>query len=155
MAIGLAELEESQIPEGLTIERVANRKKSKDWNDVFSIVFEVPNDLAQKTLQFFEMVDYSIDATLEFFIGTIASRVVATSTVCYTTRSVVVSGISVLNEYRGKGIGRAMTIHLLLLGRQKGYKLGVLASTKMGYPVYEKLGFREYCKVANYVGDFS
>ena len=43
---------------------------------------------------------------------------------------------------RGKGIGAATTLHLLLEARTRGYRYGVLFSSPMGLPVYERIGFR-------------
>jgi hypothetical protein len=31
-----------------------------------------------------------------------------------------------------------------------GYRTGVLGSSKMGYPVYTRLGFREHCRIGLY-----
>jgi GNAT superfamily N-acetyltransferase len=43
---------------------------------------------------------------------------------------------------RGKGIGAATTLHLLLVARALGYRYGVLFASPLGVPVYQRVGFR-------------
>lgn len=51
-------------------------------------------------------------------------------------------GIIVLNKFRKQGIGRAITLHLIKLLKDKGSKSLVLIATEMGRPLYENIGFR-------------
>jgi GNAT superfamily N-acetyltransferase len=50
--------------------------------------------------------------------------------------------IIVLAEYRGRGIGKALTKHLMDAFQSKGIRRQVLIATRMGEPVYTKLGFQ-------------
>jgi hypothetical protein len=38
----------------------------------------------------------------------------------------------------------------LLDAREKGYRVGVLQSSDMGFNVYKKLGFRHLCQIENF-----
>jgi ribosomal protein S18 acetylase RimI-like enzyme len=49
--------------------------------------------------------------------------------------------IIVLPEYRGQGIGSALTTELVEYFRQQGCKSQLLVATKLGEPVYARLGF--------------
>jgi GNAT superfamily N-acetyltransferase len=49
--------------------------------------------------------------------------------------------IIVLPEYRGRGIGRALTKHLMDACQSIGIRHQILIATKMGEPVYTRLGF--------------
>ena len=52
-----------------------------------------------------------------------------------------VYSIGVVEDARRRGIGKAMTLAVLRLGRDAGCRIGVLQSSKMGYPRYEAMGF--------------
>jgi GNAT superfamily N-acetyltransferase len=52
---------------------------------------------------------------------------------------------------RRRGIGKALTLQPLIEARKLGYNLGVLGSSEMGYGVYQSLGFKEYCKIHQYI----
>ncbi len=51
-------------------------------------------------------------------------------------------GIIVLPEYRGRGIGSALTEELVRFLREKRIKHQILIATSMGEPIYRKLGFQ-------------
>ena len=59
--------------------------------------------------------------------------------------------VATLQEARGRGIGTALTRESMLLAKDLGNEFVVLQSSKMGLPVYEKLGFKECCKIRAYV----
>lgn len=52
---------------------------------------------------------------------------------------------------RGRGIGAWLSSVALLHGRERGHALGVLQSSKLGYRVYERLGFREVCQITRHI----
>lgn len=77
------------------------------------------------------------------YVGRIDGRPVATSRLSIGGGVAGVYTVLTLPEFRGRGIGRAMTLAALRAGRELGYRIGVLQSTEEGYPVYRRLGFRE------------
>ena len=51
---------------------------------------------------------------------------------------------------REKGIGKNMTEHLLMEAKENKSKLCVLHASKMGEPIYTKLGFQKYGEIETY-----
>jgi hypothetical protein len=54
-------------------------------------------------------------------------------------------------EVQRRGIGALMTVGPLRAAQGRGYRVGVLQASPMGLPLYRRLGFQEYCRVAGYL----
>ena len=52
------------------------------------------------------------------------------------------------NDERNQGIGSAMLAHALRFAREQGATQGVLLASGIGYAMYQRVGFREVCKIA-------
>jgi predicted acetyltransferase len=48
-------------------------------------------------------------------------------------------------EHRGKGLARRVLHQALLEARERGMRISNLQATKMGYPVYARLGYDPIC----------
>jgi predicted acetyltransferase len=59
--------------------------------------------------------------------------------------------VATLPEARNRGIGKPMTATALREARQLGYRVGILQSSSMGHPIYEKMGFRDVCTYRLYL----
>jgi predicted acetyltransferase len=46
-----------------------------------------------------------------------------------------------------------MTLAALREARARGYAIGILSPSEMGLRIYQRIGFREYCKVNIYATD--
>ena len=53
--------------------------------------------------------------------------------------------VATLSEHRGRGLARRLLHQALLEARDRGLEVSSLQSTKMGYPVYERLGYEPIC----------
>jgi GNAT superfamily N-acetyltransferase len=85
------------------------------------------------------------------WIGRMDGAVVATSRISIGAGVAGLYAISTLPAYRGRGIGRAMTIAALRAARSIGLRIGVLQASDLGYGVYQRLGFRELFTYEVYV----
>jgi ribosomal protein S18 acetylase RimI-like enzyme len=58
--------------------------------------------------------------------------------------------VGTLRQYRRKGIGMAMTGHLVGEALKSGLDLVTLNASASGYPLYRKMGFSEYYRTKIY-----
>jgi GNAT superfamily N-acetyltransferase len=144
MAANLADLDETLLdktPPGFLIKEVSAEKELYDFKKVFVETYEIPGWAGQGW----------VDATLSLGIGKTPWRMyvgyldgapVATNMLFNGAGVASVYAVATLPAAQRKGIGAAITLQPLLVAREMGYRYGVLFSTEMGQPVYERIGFR-------------
>lgn len=143
MGVELSRLNEDiRVPAGLKIIKVQTEQQVQEWGETFVAGFDVPPWAAQAW----------VDATLglgvgntpwTLYVGYLNDRPVATNMLYCGGGVASVYAVGTIPEARGQGIGAQVTLQPLLDARTQGYKYGVLFSTEMGHPVYERLGFRD------------
>jgi GNAT superfamily N-acetyltransferase len=74
------------------------------------------------------------------FLATICGLPVAAS-VLSTLSDAGLYNVGTLEPYRGRGLGRLVSLAALHAGRDAGFRRGVLGASPMGQPVYRALGF--------------
>ena len=149
MAVDLATLPENiALPEDLQIRRVGNEAELEVYCQVLAGVFEMPDFAAEAFYDFF--LSLGFDSPFINYIGLMDDEIVATSSVFWGGGVAGVYNVATLESARRRGIGAAMTGFPLLEARAAGFRIGTLESSESGYPVYRRLGFQEYCKIARY-----
>lgn len=152
MAVDLQSLNEDiSIPEGFTIQKIEDPETLKIWNLVLATGFEMPDFIADAFLDFGFTLGFDAQLPMRNYLGLLNGEPVATSSIFLGAGVSGIYNVTTLPEARQKGIGALITLIPLLEARRSGYRVGVLHSSEMGYKVYHKLGFREYCRISDYV----
>jgi GNAT superfamily N-acetyltransferase len=86
------------------------------------------------------------------FIAELAGESVGTACTCVFGDVAWINLVLVEQQHRGRGIGTAMLKHLLRLLDERGIPTIRLDATRLGQPVYEKLGFVGDFTLARYEG---
>ncbi|HEU0295179.1 MAG TPA: GNAT family N-acetyltransferase [Anaerolineales bacterium] len=152
MVVNLHKLEEDvQPPDGFNIIQARDQKSLADCRDVFAEAFEATISNGQAWA----------DATLaikpenvpwQLYVRYLDRQPVATSALFNGAGVAGIYGVGTIPRERNRGIGAAMTLKPLLEARKQGYHFAVLFSSRMGYPVYKRLGFREVAsKIGMYI----
>lgn len=122
-------------PADLRIERV-DAKNLEAFHDATVAGYEMPASLVE---QFYPAAIVN-DARIRAFVGRLDGQPVATSLASRTGETVGIYSVATAPGARGRGIGTAMTWHLLR-DADPGWTLAVLQASDMGRPIYERMGF--------------
>jgi len=84
------------------------------------------------------------------YVAYLDDQPVATSELFLGAGVAAIVWVGTAPSARGQGIGAAITLAPLLEARRLGYRIGALTASTSGYPVYQRLGFQEYCRFDGY-----
>jgi ribosomal protein S18 acetylase RimI-like enzyme len=150
MAIDLENLNlDGRTPEGFVIERVADAATLKERNVVISKV-GAGRSLGTLLMELFIAYGFESDSAWQHYIGVLNGKPVSCASVFYATGVAGIYMVETVAEARRQGIGSAITLQALLDARERGYRVGLLQSSEMGYEVYRRLGFKTCFKIKTY-----
>jgi GNAT superfamily N-acetyltransferase len=134
----------------LTIERVTDEHTLTVWTKTLAVGFGAGEQEAAWVGQMYRTIGLTDDQPWQHYLGWLHDRPVATSSMFFGAGVAGIYFVFTVPQARRRGIGAAMTAVALTNARTLGYRIGVLGSSTMGYPVYRRLGFQEYCQFGIY-----
>ncbi len=137
---GMARALSSDLPStdsDVEITRASSETELDAWAEVAESVFEFSEETNRRITPF-SVLD---GQGLHYFVGRIEGQLAACGMLSLDGTVAGVYVIGVDEAFRRRGIGEAMTWEVLREGRANGAEVGVLQSTQMGYPLYDKMGF--------------
>ncbi len=150
MATGLGKVRRGPLPEGLRILRVDDLVTLKTCVNTLDKAFTTPEDPESEPLWDDLFMSLGIGSTKQWFLGLLNDKPVAASLLFLHEGLATVWMAGTVEKARGRGIGTAMTREALVLAKKLGYGFAVIQASKMGLPIYEKMGFKEYSKIKTY-----
>ena len=84
------------------------------------------------------------------YAGTLDGKTVATTSLFTGAGVAGIYLVSTIPTVRRRKIATTIVTHVLKQARDAGYTIGTLQSSKEGLGLYQKLGFREYCRFPFY-----
>ena len=136
---------------GLTILPVDNIFLLRQWVHVNRIGFGIPAYAEGRLFDLFAAVAF--EPVVQCYLAVLNGQPVGTSQLFLSAGVAGIYNVTVLPEARGRGIGAAVTLAALREARQRGYRISILQSSRLGYPVYRRLGFQDYGKLHTYEWD--
>ena len=79
----------------------------------------------------------------EVFLADLEGEPVGTVVTCDRGDDTEITFVATLPEARGRGVARRLMAHALAKERDSGRLASTLIATKLGFPVYERLGYRD------------
>jgi GNAT superfamily N-acetyltransferase len=145
MAIDLDLLPDVALPPDARVERVRDHDTLEAYVATAMAVFEIPAEMSQAVVRLFEGVAFD-DPSVINYVARVDGQVVAISAANCRGGCVGIFNVATLPEFRGRGLGGALTAAPLREARERGYRIGVLTSSPMAFSTYRRLGFSQYCE---------
>jgi ribosomal protein S18 acetylase RimI-like enzyme len=130
----------------IEVRRVCDKQTQEAFCEVGSICFNVP-------LSWFREV-FENDTVWDRFagyVGYVGGEAVSTTAIVIEGGSAGVYNVATVPGFQRQGYGEAVMRHALHVARQEhGVEQTVLQSTKAGYALYERMGYRTVTNIAVY-----
>jgi ribosomal protein S18 acetylase RimI-like enzyme len=149
MALALDALQEDATPRELVIEAVADRAGLDRWIEAFCLGYQMREELHERTARLFRSLPPSV--TWRYYLGSREGQPVAVSQLFQGAGVAGIYSVATVPEARRRGYGAAVTLAALRDARALGYRAAVLEASSMGFPVYERMGFRTLRQMSSYL----
>ena len=148
MAVDLPALnEEAAVPQGFTLSEVDDGDSLATWCQIMTTVSGFPDFASSAWLEMYQDIEVLDDPLWHLYLGNIDGTPVATSELFLGGGVAGIYGVTTVPEFRGRGIGTAMTLSPIIDARRRGYAIGVLFSSEMAVGIYADWGFRSMARV--------
>jgi len=151
MAVELESMNEDfPEPPGFTIKLVKDTETLKDWIQAATEGFSLKQSTSELLFDIESKLGFSEHLPRRSYVGYLNGKPVSNSLLLMTSGVAGLFAVSTIQDARRRGIGTLISLAPLKEARESGYKVGVVHSSQMGYGVYRKLGFQDYCKIGMY-----
>jgi GNAT superfamily N-acetyltransferase len=152
MAVTLAAVNEPRQVSWLTIEVVRSPEMLRQWGVTCALGFNASGQTADRLgAVWYDLLSHVEPDQVICYLGSLNGEPVATSMLMYGAGVAGIYGVGTIPGARRQGIGAMMTVKPLQDAREAGYVAGILQASQMGHSLYRSLGFREYCKIYEYI----
>lgn len=133
------------------ITRVQTLQDQMDWLNVFMEGFDEPEPSRPDFQRILVNSLSEPQPVFEHFLARWQGKPCATSTLLCAKHLAGIYHVTTLPAYRGRGLGKALTLTALHAAQTLGYLTAVLAATPSGFPLYQWLGFETVSTVTLFV----
>ncbi|HEY3609255.1 MAG TPA: GNAT family N-acetyltransferase [Pseudonocardiaceae bacterium] len=137
-----------EVP-GLTVRPVTDGELLWQWMRTWGC--GAPDHVIELWYRVYSALPYGPGGPLRMFVGFLDGEPVGTVFLRVGADAGAVHYVVTRPEFRGRGIGRAMTEVAVREARVAGCRLAVLSASEDGVRIYQRLGFRERCQIGTYV----
>jgi ribosomal protein S18 acetylase RimI-like enzyme len=134
----------------LTIREALDSETLLQLRDIEAQGFGGTPEIAQTYYDAYVGVGFGENAAWHHYIGYLDGKAVAITSLLLYAGIAGIYGVATIPEVRRQGIGATMTLHALHQARTFQYQIAALSPSEMSQGIYERLGFREYCRISHY-----
>ncbi len=151
MAIDLQALNEDIfVNADLTITEIEDLETLKILRSIEISGFGASEMAAQNYYDSYAHIGFGNGMPWHHYIGWLHEEPVAIASLLFYAGVAGIYGVATIPKARRKGVGATMTFHALQEARRQGYRIAVLSPTEMGYALYRRIGFQEFCQLMHY-----
>jgi len=136
-------------PSNLVITEIRDNDSFETWYRVFAQGFGIPRERELALPRWYGAVR-NLDLPFHFYLAFQNGKPVAISQLFLAEGVAGLYCVATIPEARKQGIGYAVSLKPLQDAFDMGYRVGTLQSSKMGKPIYSKMGFTECGQMAAY-----
>jgi GNAT superfamily N-acetyltransferase len=137
-------------PAGVAIEEAVDADGLLEHTRLTAIGFGMPSELETAFRELVLALPYGPGTPMRYFLARERGQPVGTSLLIFSGGAAGVFNVITAPEARSRGVGAAVTDVALRTAREEGQRIAVLESSRLGYNVYRRVGFAEYCKVGHF-----
>lgn len=151
----------NRLPTGETseskvlVQPVGSQKDLTLWRDISFAGFDFPMQTTGQYDRFTERFDLHPTSLQKNFLAFVHGKPVATSLFFLKDRIAGIYFVTTLAEHRKQGIGLELIRATMSYAAKAGARYAVLQSSPDGLSVYQRAGFKEYCRVDVYENERS
>ena len=143
-------LTDVEAPTDVRISRVVTDTGLDAYEQVLSLGFGEGPPEAAWLREMYARIGVGDDVPWRHYVGLTGGDPVACASVFLAAGAAGLYFVCTVPDARRRGIGAAISREALAGTLELGFDVGVLGSSPMGQPMYERLGFREVCAVNVY-----
>lgn len=151
MAVRLDELVAAPAVSALELLRVESSDAFDDYMAAFDGSLSPGPGFSAAFRRAATVIGFEVDAPMAHFVVRENGVPIACASFMEGGGAAGLYNVGTVEAARGRGIGAWVSTTALLHGQRRGYPIGVLQSSKLGYRVYQRLGFREVCGLTPYI----
>jgi GNAT superfamily N-acetyltransferase len=129
------------------IRPVLNEVDRATFQNICTVAFQAPPELADLIMP---SLAFALDPQMGWFIAEVDGKAVSCGGYYRYGQTAVICCLATLPEYRGRGLGAAVTNHGLAHAAERGCVNASLRSGPNSVPLYERLGFQYVCQHRTY-----
>jgi GNAT superfamily N-acetyltransferase len=129
---------------------VRNDNQLDIWAQTLAWGFGEGENEANWVRDVYRKIGLGDDVNFRHYLGWLDGKAVATTSLFLGAGVAGIYFVMTVPEARRQGIGAGITLAALQNARAMGDRVGVLGASEPGVPVYQRIGFQEYCQIGIY-----
>jgi N-acetylglutamate synthase-like GNAT family acetyltransferase len=134
----------------ITIEEMNDQDDLTKWIEPINEGFQIKsNDEDYRLLNVRAMKNDN--KKLRHYVAYYNGKVAAAATLFISKESVMLHNLATKTKFKKRGLGTALTMHMMLKAKEMGFQHCFLDSSDEALNLYKKIGFKVYCNTAIYM----